>query len=199
MALNKNILLLLYLQNNCPWRNRSSWTSIRPWTVTPWTSRPCGGQLWAKGVYWRMTSEEKFGPNSSVSMCTICLPNPVSVCLCVERTTKTSVVSYFSHFPHLKPKMPEKSHKDYRQVVLDVRRSMRRFPKGQYLINESKNMTSLWTVVGHTYNLSAFIHFHVQYAIKFDIQNVNILIWPKKKSVTCGDVFTWIKKWNKQI
>ncbi len=142
MALNKNILLLLVFQNNCPGRNRSSWTSIRPWTATPWTSRPCSGRLWAKAVCWRMISEEKFGPNSSVSMCTICLPNPVSVCLCVWNVPqKLQWFLTFFLFPSFKAKDVREDHKDYRQVVLDVRRSMRRFPKGQYLINESQNMT----------------------------------------------------------
>lgn len=63
---------------------------------------------------------------------------PAKPCECVfvrvERTIKASVVFTFFFFPLFKAKDVREDHKDYRQVVLDVKRSSRRFPKSQYLM-----------------------------------------------------------------
>lgn len=63
---------------------------------------------------------------------------PVKPCECVFVNSSTE--KQFNIMSKLTPSLPSKAkdvregHKDYRQVELDVRRSMRRFPKGRCLI-----------------------------------------------------------------
>lgn len=144
------IFFLSPWQITFPGKSRSLQTSSRPWTATLWTSRPCAVQLSAREACWRTTCEEKFGPSSWMSMCLTFLPSLVSVysyvscfvslvltLLYIRHKNLFFLVSYNSPTASchsvLTAKNIRKNHKDYNQVLLDVRRSMRRFPRGSVL------------------------------------------------------------------